>query len=326
MMASDSRFEVAFLVRHIILLIISSFSFIAFSFIALSVTDLFAADLFAAEFSVGDPTAGVILKEEGASRVSDQKSSSSGKFARPEYVAKARGILRLMKNNRIEGDSYWQNVDPSGPSPVEEYFRVMKDRGPAESAAWDAIFAATHTDDTCFVELFVEAARNGNFGGDYLNTMLNLAVLDGFVDLVKIYVAAGASVDGKDSHGVSALARAAISGRLDIARFLVTEGASVDSGDDFNTTPLAIACCFGRTDIVEYLVSKGADVNLADKFGSAPLALASMKGRLDIVKLLVTNGANPDVKDKAGKTALDLAKDEGHKEVADYLKAIAGEK
>ncbi|KAI9316957.1 ankyrin repeat-containing domain protein [Zopfochytrium polystomum] len=84
-------------------------------------------------------------------------------------------------------------------------------------------------------------------------------------------------------------------GHLDIVKLLVKHGASLDTRDCMGRNPLYCAALRGRIDLIDYLVMKGADVNATSMVtrDSTPFFAACQNGHTDAAKVLLDHGANP---------------------------------
>ena len=87
--------------------------------------------------------------------------------------------------------------------------------------------------------------------------------------------------------------------RLDIVKLLLTAGASVDTQTKGGRTPLYFGVDQGGIEVVNALLTAGASVNTLDNYGKTPLHLARS---IDIVTVLVEAGANADTQDIDGIT------------------------
>lgn len=145
---------------------------------------------------------------------------------------------------------------------------------------------------------------------------------------VKALLAAGATVNGTDTFGRTALMNAAASGNLEIVTLLLASGAEANihiKDVDFlaknplppgghlilvNGSALHEAAANGHVEIVSALLKKGAQPNWANSVGQTPLMLAcgcnkpQCPWRLEIVTLLLAAGADVNQADYSGRRAL----------------------
>lgn len=113
-------------------------------------------------------------------------------------------------------------------------------------------------------------------------------------------------------HHLTPLHFASLYGRLDIARVLLDHGATVNSEDKFGRTPLHLmaegTANFeqDRVRVAQLLLESGADVNAKDNDHATPLHLASDNGRIAIARVLLDGGAASNSKGYKGRTPLHL--------------------
>ncbi|KAI9163980.1 Ankyrin repeat domain-containing protein [Paramyrothecium foliicola] len=127
-------------------------------------------------------------------------------------------------------------------------------------------------------------------------------------------------VNQKNRRGSTPLLLAAVKGHIDVVKLLLGKGASVDAGEG-GFTPLHAATKAGHGDIVGLLLEHGANVNCRRVFkgGRTPLIDASWKGYEDIVKLLLSKGAIVNTQDHFGDTPMTEALRWGHVDIFKLL-------
>ncbi|XP_015347971.1 cyclin-dependent kinase inhibitor 2A-like [Marmota marmota marmota] len=82
----------------------------------------------------------------------------------------------------------------------------------------------------------------------------------------------------------------------------------------------------GSAHVAELLLLHGAEPNCADPATlTRPVHDAAREGFLDTLVALHRAGARLDVRDAWGRLPVDLAEELGHREVAEYLRAAAGD-
>ncbi len=130
------------------------------------------------------------------------------------------------------------------------------------------------------------------------------------MNLVKLFLKAGAKVDTQDKKRMTPLSKAVELGEKDITRMLLQAGANPNH--EINRRSLLIeAMDQNNIPIVEMLIKAGADVNKKDREGSPPISNAiTLNPNITILKLLLDHGARTDIKDRDGFTALELLEDE----------------
>ena len=142
-------------------------------------------------------------------------------------------------------------------------------------------------------------------------TLIMLAIENGYPDIVSLLVKKGADVNITDDDDLSALRYACMKGDTETVSVLMENGAEyIDT--------LMWLIKKGDTEIVSMLLKKGANVN-AKHNGSTALMKASARGHTDIVGMLLEKGAYVNATNKNGWTALMVASEKGHTETVAML-------
>lgn len=117
-------------------------------------------------------------------------------------------------------------------------------------------------------------------------------------------LAAGQSVDTRDSGGRTALLVATHADALEAARVLIEAGADVNAKDGIEDTPYLYAGAQGKTEILKLTLANGANLKDTNRFGGTALIPAAEKGHPENVRLLLAAGVDPDHVNGLGWTAL----------------------
>ncbi len=141
----------------------------------------------------------------------------------------------------------------------------------------------------------------------------------GDVDLVRLLIGTGHSVNAADSAGNSVLLFAAANGQIDVVGFLIESGADVNAANAENWTPLMVAALGGFVETAQVLISRGAEVSARADIGMTALIMAAASGHAAMVTTLLDNGASVDDATPDGRTVLIAAAEEGH---ADCVTAL----
>lgn len=189
---------------------------------------------------------------------------------------------------------------------------------------------------TQHTEQQLSAQREDN--GD---TVLHIACRRRDLDLVKMLLDSGISVDAKNYDGHTALHISAWEGDEMLVKYLYQMKANPNLCDKMDRVPVHLAAERGHTTIVDLLVDKckasiaartkdgstlmhiastyghpdtaltflrkGVPLQMPNKSGAICLHAAAMKGHTNVVRALLQKGATPDSKTKDGSTALHLA-------------------
>jgi len=179
---------------------------------------------------------------------------------------------------------------------------------------------------------------------------IHQAAMQGNLEAVKQYLAAGKDVNAKDGFGRTLLHWTADRGHQEIVEFLIANNADVNTQDMSGNTPLSLARNWSRNEIVEILgkhggkiliweaieegnleavkqhFNSGIDVNVKiSKEGRSsqswhPLNWAAANGQIEIVEFLLSRGAEVNSKDGVGYIALHYAAGRGsYREVVEVL-------
>ena len=88
---------------------------------------------------------------------------------------------------------------------------------------------------------------------DDVGTALHMAIMTKQLDLAKVLLEKGASVDVKNSKGLTPLEMAIKTKQPDLAKVLLEKGASVDVKNSEGLTPLGVALIYGNKETIELL-------------------------------------------------------------------------
>jgi ankyrin repeat protein len=131
-------------------------------------------------------------------------------------------------------------------------------------------------------------------GGDLSKSKerpLNMAVMMGHLDVVKLLIEHGAKVNQTSNYSTP-LSMAVRSNYKEIAEYLLENGASVNPIDNSCESALEVACGRNDLEMVKQLVERGADVNFVTHSQISPARTASGLGYLEILKYLHSHGAS----------------------------------
>ena len=136
---------------------------------------------------------------------------------------------------------------------------------------------------------------------------LNSAAANGFLDVVRALLAAGANVEAKDHNGRTVLFYAASMGHLDIVRELLAAGADVEAKNNYGDTVLFYAADVGLLDIVRELIAAGAEIPEAYRTHHLILAIPEkLRNKPTIVRAL-TSGYSKQIEKVFGDLEMMIA-------------------
>ncbi|OKL64361.1 hypothetical protein UA08_01088 [Talaromyces atroroseus] len=154
------------------------------------------------------------------------------------------------------------------------------------------------------------------------------AVDHNHVQIVKLLLDAGATLDFRDKNGRTALMTAAWKNQWHVLQLLISRGADVNVKDNENRNILhnlgADKECVWGDDVVNLLLRTNCELDARDKLGRTPLHWACTTGKTHFAKLLLSRpqGCPPgyiDDTELRNKTALHLATAHDREDVIELL-------
>ncbi|KAK9721817.1 Ion transport protein [Popillia japonica] len=150
------------------------------------------------------------------------------------------------------------------------------------------------------------AAANGD-------TALHLAARRKDVDMVRILVDYGTSVDIRNGDGQTPLHIAAAEGDETLVKYFYGVRASASATDNLDRTPMHLAAENGHAAIIELLADKfKASILERTKDGSTLMHIASLNGHADCAMMLFKKGVYLHMPNKDGARSIHTAARYGH--------------
>ncbi len=162
------------------------------------------------------------------------------------------------------------------------------------------------------------------FGSYWDNVARAAAHNDAFK--VRQLVGSGNDPNELDEQGRTGLQIAAINGNLQIAAILIKASAHLDLKDRLGNTALHYAADRNQVDMAQLLLDVGAAVDPENRSGMTPLMIAASRGNIAIVQALLGKGANARKTDFTGRDAVSWAKDSHRAAVVQALQRAAAKR
>ena len=121
---------------------------------------------------------------------------------------------------------------------------------------------------------------------------------------VERLLAGGATVDGRDGQGRTALLLATHGNHVAAARALIRAGADVNAKDQIQDSPYLYAGAEGRLEILRLTLAAGADLRSTNRYGGTALIPAAHHGHVDVVREMLATKVDIDHVNRLGWTAL----------------------
>ncbi|XP_064395548.1 uncharacterized protein LOC135342673 isoform X3 [Halichondria panicea] len=163
-----------------------------------------------------------------------------------------------------------------------------------------------------YVRWLISVPQNGA-------TALYWASRNGHDEIVRVLLAAKATVNTQTKSGQTPLWVASFYGHQKCMELLIDAGANVDVPKEDGFTALIAAAQEGHARAVEILIAAKARVDVPQKNGATALYMASQDGHCGVVRMLLEAKADVKIKTNDGRTAYDVASRNGHTQVCELL-------
>ena len=144
---------------------------------------------------------------------------------------------------------------------------------------------------------------------------------DTHIGVVRVLLAAGASVASTDNFGASALHGACTAGASEVVSALLGANAQVNARTACGWTPLHSSASEGHSGVLNVLIAARADLHATNNHGYSPLYAATEGGDCATVSAMLAAGATVNQPTDDGRTPLFCAAYSGASEVVAILLA-----
>lgn len=161
--------------------------------------------------------------------------------------------------------------------------------------------------------------------GSYWDNVARMAT-ENDASKVRQLVGGGSDPNQVDGNGRTGLQIAAINGNLQIAAILIKANAHLDLKDPLGNTALHYATDRNHVEMAQLLLDLGAAVDPQNRNGMTPLTIAASRGNMTMVQALLAKGANPRKTDFTGRDAVSWAADSRRPAVVQALRRAAAKR
>ncbi len=184
----------------------------------------------------------------------------------------------------------------------------------------EALAAARRGNAGALSKLLESAAVSPNVVDESGNSLLILAVRDGYTEAATAVLRFRPRLDHRNHAGDSALMLAASQGNMELLDLLLANGAKTNpiAGENI-WTALHYAAFEGKLPAVERLLAAKADVNALTPNLSDALMLAARNGHIDIVRRLLQTPIDLNRRNDRGVNAEEWARSKGNTNIADLI-------
>jgi ankyrin repeat protein len=172
------------------------------------------------------------------------------------------------------------------------------------STGYTALTIATVNGYTDVVRLLLEAGANVNHRSKRNISTLQYAVYYNREDIVRSLMEYHPELDHVDDDGDTAFNSIQSSTSVAIAKLLINAGSDPEIRNNEGNTPLCKAVRFENVDIVKYLIAKKAELNIIGGKYGGPLHIACRWINLELVKILDAAGVDVNLVDPTVGTPL----------------------
>ncbi len=196
----------------------------------------------------------------------------------------------------------------SSPAPASSSPRSAPEQPPTSAPATSPPLALSAAEQAQLDQEVIAAAKANN------------------APLVAGLIGRGGNVNAKDAIQDSAFLYAGAEGFNEVLRLTLAAGADVASTNRYGGTALIPASEHGHVETVQILIAAGVPVNHVNNLGWTAMQEAILLNnggprQLEVVRLLLDAGADPDIRDPEGRTALQNAERLGFAEIAALIRS-----
>ncbi|XOV77674.1 MAG: ankyrin repeat domain-containing protein [Aestuariibacter sp.] len=175
----------------------------------------------------------------------------------------------------------------------------------------DTLASQIESGEVSSTSVLAQLVKNAHLLDETGRPLLHRAARLNRTQIVKAMLSRKNLVNLKDDIGFTPLMEAARNGHLDMVKLLISKGASVDSIADksaLNLTALHLAAITGHLEIIEVLFKTEANLNAVDTNNSTAMLWAIFEGQIQAAQKLKALGADATIENKHGMSASQFIK------------------
>ena len=171
---------------------------------------------------------------------------------------------------------------------LEEVQRLVED-GIAldygDSFGRTALWGAAKSGHSSIIQFLLQNGSCTNIPDCEGMTPIEIAARKGHWDVVDEFLEHDPTIGPEGTeYLMSQLYEASESGDLEVVRIILKCGISVNTTNNYGKTPLHVAAKYGQKEVTRLLLQCGADVNRVDNDGKVPFLLAVENGNVEIIR------------------------------------------
>lgn len=183
-----------------------------------------------------------------------------------------------------------------------------------------AIHMATKQKDIEILKIVIDAGCSLDLQNGKGQTALHLAAANEMEEFVRLLCQAGADPDVQDKEHQSPLHLATVNGFAKVMDILTEKfKASVFNRTKDGSTLMHLASSAYNATAALNFIRKGIPIHMPNKEGAKCIHIASIRGHVDVVKAIVAKGESVDCRTKDGFTPLHLAVKFGQQALVEAL-------
>ncbi|MCO5591396.1 hypothetical protein L7F22_045379 [Adiantum nelumboides] len=169
-------------------------------------------------------------------------------------------------------------------------------------------FVARHGNAKVMKKILEQKNMDINLQDKFGLSAAMIAAQEGHMDVFKVLLLAGASMELKNRKGETALVLADECGKKDECERILLDSILENIFEEKNFNAFHLAARKGNCEVLAHLLKQGCPINSWNEEGYTALMISMKEGHVDACKLLLSQGADCYLANPKGDTALSLAR------------------